>query len=800
MSYFGGSATGESPGLFATAETPMMFDIYELQKLYGANNNTRTGDTVYGFGSNAGSIYSFSVNTAPQLCIWDAGGADRLDCSGYGQSEVINLNQGTFSNIGGQIANVSIALGVTIETAIGGSGNDTIIGNSAANTLTGGVGNDTITGGGGNDAIDGGSGTDTAVYSGLRSQYQITTNSNGFHIADLRPGVPDGADDVSNVERFQFAVEVDGSTRLTVVGDLSGIGSRFFLYDRNGSGPSLKYFGMDALSGQFGGWAPIGAEQTATGYDVAWKSGADAYTIWSTDSSGNYITNLIGAVSGASFTLQSFEPILNQDLNGDGLIGLPTTVIEANGSTRLTQVGVHFFLYDSSGSGPSLKQFGIDALAGQFGGWAPIGAERTASGYDVAWKSGADSYTVWSTDSSGNYITNLIGAVSGASFELQSFEPIFNQDLNGNGSIGPPTTVIEASGSTRLTQVGNHFFLYDSSGSGPSLKQFGMDAPAGQFGGWAPIGAERTASGYDVAWKSGADSYTVWSTDSSGNYIANLIGAVPGASFTLQSFEPIFNQDLNGDGLIGSPTTVIEANGSTRLTQVGNHFFLYDSSGLGPSLKQFGMDALVGQFGGWAPIGAERTASGYDVAWKSGADGYTVWSTDSSGNYITNLIGSVSGASFTLQSFEPVFHQDLNGDGLIGPPGASKIGEVDLPPAVTVPNSSVPATAGQVFQVSSLFSASDADNDTLTFMFYDSTPGNGHFALNGVVQQDGDDKTFAVSASDLSNLTFVAGATGSDSLGIGANDGHSFSGWTTLTINGPPHAPPAPDGLWHQLG
>lgn len=31
MSYFGGSATGENPGIFATANTPMMFDIYELQ-------------------------------------------------------------------------------------------------------------------------------------------------------------------------------------------------------------------------------------------------------------------------------------------------------------------------------------------------------------------------------------------------------------------------------------------------------------------------------------------------------------------------------------------------------------------------------------------------------------------------------------------------------------------------------------------------------------------------------------------------------------------------------------------------
>jgi serralysin len=188
MSYFGGSATGENPGIFATANTPMMFDIYELQRIYGANNSTRTGDTVYGFGSNAGPIYDFSANPAPQYCIWDAGGNDTLNCAGYAQNAVINLNAGTFSNIGNAIANVSIALGVTVENAIGGGGNDAITGNPADNILSGN---------GGNDAIDGGAGSDTVVYSGARWQYQTEYSGSGVvHIVDGRAGTPDGADEV----------------------------------------------------------------------------------------------------------------------------------------------------------------------------------------------------------------------------------------------------------------------------------------------------------------------------------------------------------------------------------------------------------------------------------------------------------------------------------------------------------------------------------------------------------------------------------------------------------------------------
>ena len=115
-------------------------------------------------------------------------------------------------------------------------------------------------------------------------------------------------------------------------------------------------------------------------------------------------------------------------------------------------------------------------------------------------------------------------------------------------------TVIESAGSTSLVAVRNHFFLDNiSTGSGPSLKYGGTDVVAGQFGGWTPIGAEQTASGYQVAWKiPGADQYSVWTTDSNGNFISTS-AALSGSSSTLQSFETSFHQDLNGDGAIGVP-------------------------------------------------------------------------------------------------------------------------------------------------------------------------------------------------------------------------------------------------------
>jgi serralysin len=153
----------------------------------------------------------------------------------------------------------------------------------------------------------------------------------------------------------------------------------------------------------------------------------------------------------------------------------------------------------------------------------------------------------------------------------------------------------------------------------------------------------------------------------------------------LQSAEPSFSQDLNGDGHIGLTTTIIEANGSTYLTKGGNHFLLYDSAGVGPSLKTSGADFVAGQFGNWLPISAEKTASGYEVAWKvTGSDMYSVWTTDSSGNYISSTT-ALSAADYALQSVEPNFFQDLNGDGLTGL-AATEVITADVNDIVVVQN------------------------------------------------------------------------------------------------------------------
>jgi Ca2+-binding RTX toxin-like protein len=167
MSYFNayedGSGTDHSGSdfQFKFAATPMLHDVAAIQAMYGADTTTRTGNTTYGFNSNAGRVvFDFTQNTNPIVAIWDAAGTDTLDVSGFSQDQRIDLRAGTYSDVGAMTNNVAIAFNAIVENAVAGSGNDTITGNTAANFLIGGAGADRIFGDAGNDQIFGGAGDD----------------------------------------------------------------------------------------------------------------------------------------------------------------------------------------------------------------------------------------------------------------------------------------------------------------------------------------------------------------------------------------------------------------------------------------------------------------------------------------------------------------------------------------------------------------------------------------------------------------------------------------------------------------
>ncbi len=188
MSYFSQTNTGGS--FSVDNETPGLDDIAAIQRLYGANNSTRTGNNTYGFNSNVGGVYAITSSSQHVVfSVWDAGGSDTFNFSGYSATQTIDLRVnlptdiGHFSSVGGNTYNVAIGAGVVIENAYGGSGSDTFYGNSANNTLSGN------------------NGFDTVVFNGNRLFFAFTEgDSHNYTVS----GNSQGTDALNSIERFIF--------------------------------------------------------------------------------------------------------------------------------------------------------------------------------------------------------------------------------------------------------------------------------------------------------------------------------------------------------------------------------------------------------------------------------------------------------------------------------------------------------------------------------------------------------------------------------------------------------------------
>jgi hypothetical protein len=297
--------------------SPMLADIVAMSKLYGLSTTTRVGDTTYGFNSTAGqAIFDARQYASAAYTIIDSKGTDTLDFSGYANNQLINLEQGSYSNVGSKIGNVAIAIGTVIENATGGSGNDRIFGNSANNLLIGGPGNDVLFGAGGDDILTGGPGADTLTGGDGADLFRDTlAGLNGDTIIDF-----------STFDRLvftdavmsSFSVSLSGSVlsytggSLTLLGSFSGAPS---VFGAAGGGAEVQFASAAAVQQPARVLDDVRNDFNGDGRaDLLWRNANGNVIEWLGQPNGTFANNLA-----ATYLLgNAYDIIGTGDYNGDG--------------------------------------------------------------------------------------------------------------------------------------------------------------------------------------------------------------------------------------------------------------------------------------------------------------------------------------------------------------------------------------------------------------------------------------------------------------------------------------------------
>ena len=161
----------------------------------------------------------------------------------------------------------------------------------------------------------------------------ITISDNG----PIKASVAQLTTDATAIGKLKNAmIATNGTTTLAEVGNVFELNPA-----GGGTGPLLKLNGSVVTAGEFpAGWTPVGAVQTAGGYEVAWSvPGKNEYAVWNTDSNGNFMSSETGVTPGDPPALWT---------------------INTNGATNLVQVGNNYELEAAgAGTGPLIRSMAV---------------------------------------------------------------------------------------------------------------------------------------------------------------------------------------------------------------------------------------------------------------------------------------------------------------------------------------------------------------------------------------------------------------------------------------------------------
>ncbi len=710
-------------------------------------------------------------------------------------SDIVNSFDGALS------ANVILIGGAAKDTLTGGDGWDFIDGGAGPDVLTGGGGNDILRGGTGGDILQGNQGDDTYVFNrgdGADVVYDedhivLTYTDADIQLYILAFGHPPGPTEPVNagsdslvfgpgISASDITVTPDGNNLIVAVKDPAHPGQltdQITLQDWKIAYNSIEFFRfadgttVDLKDGQTAlaqHQIPFGAALSHSSVVEKSAIGTVVGTVTGFDFNPNAVLSYSFASGGGPFAINASTGAITVAgaINYNAAHSYAITVRAADQSGHIFDQPFTINVIDAPNHAPVLTAPGtVTVSAGQ-----SVQASTLFSATDDG---GTGTLTYFFQDgtaaaNSGRFVLNGTAIAQGAAFNVSAAQlanlsfVAGSVDDNLSMQIGDDEGGLSAAAAVQL-----HV------NRAPVLTVTGTVT--------ASMGHSLQASTLFTATDADGDTLTYFFQDgtsaaNSGRFVLNGTALAQGASFNVTGLAQLAgltfvtgSVDDNLSMQLADPRGALSAAAGIQLHVVNHAPVLSVPAGIVT-----------------ASMGKTLQVSSLFSAADADGDALTYFFQDgtaaaASGHFVLNGAALANGAGFNVSAAQlaqltfvtgtiddNLSMQAGDSNGALSAGAGVQLHVVNHAPVLTVPASTVTANANASLQASSLFSATDADGDALTYFFQDGTSSasSGHFVLNGTALANG--AGFNVSAAQLAQLSFVAGSSVDDNLSMQVGD------------------------------